>query len=65
MNSQVTGLRVASIVFAIMAGAQLCRLIIRPEILVADHVMPLWPSMIAAPVLAALSFWMWKLSMRS
>jgi hypothetical protein len=47
MNSQMTGLRVASIVFALMAVAQLLRMLIRPEVLVAGYSMPLWPSMLA------------------
>lgn len=62
MNSQTTGLRAASIVFAVMAAAQMGRLLIRPEIRVAGHLMPLWPSALAVIVLAALSLWLWKLS---
>jgi hypothetical protein len=34
MKSQITGLRVASIVFGLIALAQLVRLAIRPEVLV-------------------------------
>jgi hypothetical protein len=44
MNSQITGLRVASVVFGLMAIAQLARLVMRPEVFVAGHRMPLWPS---------------------
>lgn len=62
MNSQTTGLRVASVVFGLMALAQLARLIIRPEVLVAGYPMPLWPSVLALIILAALSLWMWKLA---
>jgi hypothetical protein len=62
MNSQVTGLRVASVVFGLMALAQLVRLVIRPVVLVAGHPVPLWPSVLALVVLAGLSLWMWKLA---
>ena len=64
MNSQITGLRVASVIFALMAIAQLVRLVIRPEVLVAGHPMPLWPSALALIVLGGLSLWMWKLARR-
>jgi hypothetical protein len=62
MNSQITGLRVASLVFGLMAIAQLGRLVIRPEVLVAGHPMPLWPSALAFIILGGLSIWMWKLT---
>jgi hypothetical protein len=62
MNSQITGLRVASVVFGLIALAQLVRLVIRPEVLVAGHPMPLWPSVLAFIILGALNIWMWKLA---
>ncbi len=62
MNSQTIGLRVACVVFGLMAIAQLVRLVIRPEVLVAGHPMPLWPSVLAFIILSALSLWMWKLA---
>ena len=62
MNSQTTGLRVASVVFGLMAIAQLVRLLIRPEVLVAGYSMPLWPSVLALIILGGLSIWMWKLA---
>ena len=62
MNSQMTGLKVAGFVFLLMCLAQLARLVIRPEVLVAGHHLPLWPSGLAFVVLAGLSLWMWKLS---
>jgi hypothetical protein len=62
MNSPTLGLRVASIVFGLMAAAQLTRLVLHPDILVAGHAMPLWPSGMAFVFLGALSFWMWRLS---
>ena len=62
MNSPIQGLRIASIVFGLMALAQLGRLVIQPQILVAGYEMPLWPSALALVVLLGLSFWMWKLA---
>jgi hypothetical protein len=62
MNPQVIGLRVASIVFGLMAIAQLGRLMIRPEVLVAGHLIPLWPSILAFIILCGLSLWMWRLT---
>ena len=62
MNSQTTGLRVASVVFGLMAIAQLVRLLVRPEILVAGYSVPLWPSVLALIILGGLSVWMWQLA---
>jgi hypothetical protein len=65
MKSQIIGLRVASIAFGLMALGQLVRLAIRPEVLVAGHLMPLWPSALAFVILGGLSLWMWKLARTS
>jgi hypothetical protein len=64
MNSQVLGLRVAGTLFGLMALGQLARLLIRPEVLVNGHQMPLWPSALALIILGALALWMWTLSRR-
>ncbi len=64
MNSQITGLRVASIVFAIVCLAQVLRLAIRPDVLIAGYALPLWPSVVAVVISAFLSLWMWTLSRR-
>jgi len=62
MNSPIAGLRVASIVFGLMCLAQLARLGIQPQVLVAGYKMPLWPSALAAVILGGLAFWMWTLA---
>jgi hypothetical protein len=62
MNSQIPGLRVASIIFGLMSLAQLLRLLIQPEVIVAGNQLPLWPSALAFVVLGGLSIWLWKLS---
>jgi uncharacterized membrane protein len=62
MDSPIVGLRVAAVVFALVCLAQLFRLVFRPEVLVAGHLMPLWPSVLAVIVAGALSAWMWRLA---
>jgi hypothetical protein len=62
MNSPTLGLRVASVVFGLMCLAQLIRLGIQPQVLVAGHEMPLWPSALAVVILGVLAIWMWKLA---
>jgi len=62
MNSQVIGLRVASVVFGLVSLAQLGRLVTRAEVLVAGYQFPLWPSAVAFVVAGGLCLWMWKLS---
>lgn len=52
----------ASVVFALMALAQLGRLMLRPEVLVAGYALPLWPSVLAFLALGGLSLWLWKLA---
>ena len=55
----------ASVVFGLMALAQLGRLFIRPEVMVNGHTMPLWPSMLAFVFLGGLSIWLWRLSRKT
>jgi hypothetical protein len=62
MNSQVLGLKVASAVFGLLCLAQLLRLVLRPEVLVAGNQVPLWPSGLAVVILGGLSLWMGKLA---
>ena len=64
LNPEILGLRVAGTVFGLMSLVQLGRLVIRPEVLVAGHVMPLWPSMLAFLILGGLGTWLWPLSCR-
>lgn len=65
MNSPRLGLRVASVIFGLMALGQLARLVIQPQVLVGGHEMPLWPSAVALVILGGLAFWMWQLSRAS
>ena len=65
MRSQITGLRVASVIFGLMALAQLMRLITHPSVFVAGSPMPLWPSFLGFMIMGGLSFWMWALTQRA
>jgi hypothetical protein len=51
---------VAGILFLLLAFAQLCRFILGIEVVAAGIVIPLWPSAVAAVVLALLSCWILK-----
>jgi len=62
MNSQVLGLRVASIIFELMSLAQLVRLVIQPEVLVAGHPDASLAKRSALVVLGGLCIWLWTLS---
>jgi uncharacterized membrane protein YecN with MAPEG domain len=62
MNSQRTGLRVASIIFAIFAIGHLIRLIKNVQVTVGTHTISMGVSWIALIVAAILCIWMWRLS---
>jgi len=62
MKTQITGLRVASVVFGLFAVGQLMRVLMRPDVIVAGHLLPLWPSVLAVIIFASLSLWLWKLT---
>jgi hypothetical protein len=62
MNSQTTGLRVASILFAVFALGHLVRLLKHSQVIVGSHTIPVGISVPLAVIAALLSFWMWKLS---
>jgi len=63
MNAPQTGLRVASVIFALFCLGHIFRLVRHTQVLLAGHiVVPLWISVIAVIISGALSIWMWKLS---
>ncbi|PYL08840.1 MAG: hypothetical protein DME33_05980 [Verrucomicrobia bacterium] len=62
MNSPTTGLRVASIIFAIFAIGHLLRLINHLQVIVGTHVIPRGVSWIALIIAAILCVWLWRLS---
>jgi len=65
MNSPTTGLRVASIVFALFAVGHILRLIKHAQVTVGTHHAPMWVSVIALIIAGGLSIWMWRLSSKT
>jgi hypothetical protein len=65
MNSQRTGLRVASIMFAIFAIGHLLRLIKQIPVQVGSHQIPMGVSWVALVIAALLCIWLWRLSSKS
>ncbi len=63
MTSQVVGLRVASILFALACLAHVLRLWTKWEVTIGSHHIGSIPSMFAVIVLALLSVWLWSLSL--
>jgi hypothetical protein len=62
MNSPTTGLRAASIIFAIFAIGHLLRLINHTQVTVGTHTIPMGLSWVALIVAAILCIWMWRLA---
>jgi hypothetical protein len=65
MNSPRTGLRVASIIFAIFAIGHVLRLINHAQVTVGTHTIPMGVSWIALIVAVILCVWLWRLSSRA
>jgi hypothetical protein len=51
---------VIGVLLLFLACAQLCRYILKVDIVAAGMGIPLWPSAVAAVVLAALGIWLLK-----
>ncbi|PYJ46841.1 MAG: hypothetical protein DME85_08575 [Verrucomicrobia bacterium] len=62
MNSPTTGLRVASIIFAIFFLGHVLRLISHASVMIGIHHIPMWVSVVALIIAGLLSIWMWRLS---
>jgi hypothetical protein len=62
MNSQRTGLRVASLIFAILTIVHVVRLVTHFTVQIGGNVIPLGASWIFAIIGALLCIWMWRLS---
>jgi hypothetical protein len=62
MNSPITGLRVASVIFGIFAIGHLLRLINHAQVTVGTHTIPMGVSWIGLIIAAILCIWMWRLS---
>lgn len=64
MSSQATGLRVASLIFALFTLGHVVRLVRQAQVTVGATQIPMWVSVVALIIAAALSIWMWRLSSR-
>ncbi len=62
MNSNVLGLRIASTLFGLVSLAQLARVVLHIEVLIAGQPAPFWVSGVAFVVTGSLSIWLWKIS---
>jgi hypothetical protein len=62
MSSQASGLRVASVIFALFAVGHLMRLVKQAQVTVGTYQIPMWVSVVALIIAATLSIWMWRLS---
>jgi hypothetical protein len=62
MNSQKTGLRVASIIFGLFAIGHLYRLIKQIPVQVGSHQIPMGLSWVALVIAAILCIWLWRLA---
>jgi uncharacterized membrane protein YecN with MAPEG domain len=62
MDSQKTGLRIASIIFGIFAIGHLLRLIKHAQVTVGTLTIPMSVSWIALIVAAILCIWLWRLA---
>ena len=51
---------VVSVLLLFLACAQLCRVIFKVNVVAAGMEIPIWPSAVAAVVLAALAIWLLK-----
>jgi hypothetical protein len=62
MSSQASGLRVASVIFALFALGHAVRLIKQAQVMVGTYQIPIWVSLVALIIAGVLSIWMWRLS---
>jgi hypothetical protein len=63
MSHQKTGLRVASVLFAIFAIGHLIRLIKQIPVQVGSHQIPMGLSWVALIIAAVLCIWLWRLTL--
>ncbi len=64
MSSQATGLRVASVIFALVAIGHLWRVIVHAHVVIGTTEIPMWLSVAGLIIAGTLSIWMGRLSAR-
>jgi hypothetical protein len=65
MNSPRTGLRVASVIFALFAIAHILRLINHARAMIGTLEIPMGVSWVALIIAGLLCLWLWRLSSRA
>jgi hypothetical protein len=63
MNSPQCGLRVAGTLFGLVCLAHLVRLLLRFQLLLGSHPVPVWMNGVAMVVTGLLAIWLWRLSL--
>lgn len=63
MNSPQCGLRVAGTIFGLMCLAHLMRIVMRFQVMLGSHPIPLWLNGVGFIVTGLLAFWLWRLSL--
>jgi len=65
MDSEQTGLRVASVFFGLFAVAHVIRLVNQTPVQVGNHQIPMGVSWVALIIAAILCIWFWRLASTS
>jgi integral membrane sensor domain MASE1 len=61
-NSQNLGLRVAGVLFSLIAIGHLIRLLMHPVVMVGSYHFPMWSSVVSLVFFACLAVWMFVLA---
>ncbi|WP_415911157.1 hypothetical protein [Oleiharenicola sp. Vm1] len=64
LHSRSLALRVSTVLFGLFALGHLGRLLVQPEVRIAGHTLPLWTSVLAMLLGAALAAWVGSLAFR-
>jgi hypothetical protein len=65
MNSPTTGLRVASVIFALFTLGHLLRLLKHTPVTIGSHHISMAVSVVGLIIAAGLSIWMWRLASKT
>jgi|LakMenEpi03Aug12_release.lakeMendotaPanAssembly.Ray.scaffolds.fasta_scaffold1367014_2 hypothetical protein len=58
------GLAIATLLFALIAIGQFWRALSQTPVVLADHSVPIWPSLIAGTVAAIMAIWLGRMLQR-
>jgi hypothetical protein len=65
VTNQRFGLRIASLIFALIAIVHVIRMVVGLQIQIGAQTIPMWPSAVAAVLFGVLAVWFWRLANRS